>query len=149
MPMCVFLFKPSAGENINWGIVFTIQYGNIRLHCSHIIWNYCLKFKSEQSGALSFAKLPIHSKILFYFCLFSQLLFCFIVHSFHSLESIPSCARAIKWAFSAIWGQCRQHLSPSVTCISDEWDESSSSTTCWQFLSGGTDYWWHLLLDNT
>lgn len=149
MPKCVFLFKSSAGENINWGIVFTIQYENIRLHWSRIICNYCLEFKSEQSDALSFAKLPIHSKMLFYFCLFSQLLSCFIGHSFHSLESIPRCTRTIKRDFSTIWGQCRQRLSPVVTCISDEWDESSSSIMCWQLLSGGTGYWWPLLLDKT
>lgn len=149
MPKCVFLFKPSSGENINWGRVFSIQYVNIRLHCCHIIWNYSLEFKSEQLDALSFAKLPIHSKTLFYFCLFSRLLSCFIVHSFHSLETIPRCTRTIKWTFSTVLGQCRQRLSPVVTCISDEWDESSSSTMHWQFLSGGTGYWWPLLLDKT
>lgn len=169
MPKCVSLFKPSPGENIHQGIVFTwsqilldivfkriqkqtgmifhflgahykvlhIWYRNICLHCSRIIWHYCLEFKSEQSGALSFSKLPIHSKMLYYFCLFSQLLSCFIIQSFHSLPSIPRCTRAIKWGFSTIWGQCRQLLSAVVTCVSDEWNESSSSTCAGSFCRVG------------
>lgn len=142
MPKCVFLFKPSAGENINWGIVFTIQCGNIRLHCSHIIWNYCLKFRSEQSSAVSFAKLPIHSKTLFHFCLFSQLLSCFIVHSFHSLESIPRCTSAIKWAFQQFWDSADNscHLL---------WHVFQMTEMKVQVLSGMTGYWWPLLQDKT
>lgn len=74
---------------------------------------------------------------------------CFIVQSFVSFQSIQRCKRAIKWALLTIWGQCRWLPSLVVACISDDSDQNSGLTVQWQFLSGGTGYWWPLLLDET
>lgn len=112
-------------------LLFGVQIGAIR--CSV----FCKTFCSFQNTTL---------------CLFSEPLSSPVFYSsglFYSFQSIQRCHRAIKWALSAIWGQCRWLLSFVVACISDESDESSSSTTHWQFLSGGTDYWWPFLLDET
>lgn len=56
----------------SWCKALHFWYGNIWLYCYHTVWNYYLEFISEQSDALFSPKLPSHSKILFYLCLFSE-----------------------------------------------------------------------------
>lgn len=128
---------------------------------SYLIWKYLIKLQPYYLKLLFGVQIraircPIFCKtsysfqntILFMPAFWTTFLSCVFYSSELSLISVNTkVQKGYKMSFVDNFGTVQMSL--VVACISDESDESSSSTMGWQLLSGRTDYWWPSVLGRT